>query len=174
MAGMRRCDNCHERDAVVELTQVADDKKVELHLCEKCAAEKGISTSASLTKIPVGGLVAALGKGGQAAAALPSFTHTGTCAGCGASLEDFRETGRLGCAECYRSFEGPLRDLLRRLHGASRHLGERYSTPGAQPLEELASRAQLRERLKHAVESERFELAAELRDRLRALEEGRG
>ena len=174
MAGMKRCDNCHERDAVVELTQVADDTKVELHLCEKCAAEKGISTSASLTKIPVGGFVAALGKGGQAAAALPSFTHTGTCPTCGGSLEDFRETGRLGCADCYRTFEAPLRDLLRRLHGASRHLGERYVSPGGEPAEETISRAQLRERLKAAVENERFELAAELRDRLRALEEGRG
>ena len=44
-----RCDNCHEREAVIELTQIADDKKVEVHLCEKCAAEKGISTSASLS-----------------------------------------------------------------------------------------------------------------------------
>lgn len=169
-----RCDNCHERDAVIELTQIADDKKVELHLCEKCAAEKGISTSASLAKIPVGGLVATLGKGNQAAAALPNITQKGTCPSCGASLEDFREAGRLGCAACYWTFEGPLRDLLRRLHGASRHLGERYTTPGAEPGDEGSSTSQLREQLKVAVESESFELAAEIRDRLRALEEGRG
>src|SRR5262245_38451240 len=117
-----RCDNCHEREAVIELTQIADDQKIEVHLCEKCAAEKGINTAASLTKIPVGGFVAALGKGSEAAAGLPSITQTGNCQACGASLEDFREAGRLGCAECYRTFEGPLRDLLRRLHGASRHL----------------------------------------------------
>ena len=169
-----RCDNCHERDAVIELTQIADDKKVELHLCEKCAAEKGISTSASLAKIPVGGLVASLGKSNQAAAALPSITQTGNCRTCGASLEDFREAGRLGCAACYWTFEGPLRDLLRRLHGASRHLGERYASPGTEPGPGQPSTIQLRERLKVAVETESFELAAELRDRLRALEEGRG
>lgn len=171
---MARCDNCHEREAVVDLTQVADGKKVELHLCEKCAAERGISTSASLAKIPVGGLVSAMAKSAQAAAALPSFTQTGTCKACGASLEDFREAGRLGCASCYWTFEGPLRDLLRRLHGASRHLGERYAIRGAAPGSEVEepSAAQLRERLKVAVETESFELAAELRDRLRALEEG--
>lgn len=169
-----RCDNCHERDAVIELTQIADDQKVELHLCEKCAAEKGISTSASLAKIPVGGLVATLGKANQAAAALPNITQKGTCRACGASLEDFREAGRLGCAACYWTFEGPLRDLLRRLHGASRHLGERYASPGAEPGGEEPSTTQLRERLKVAVETESFELAAEIRDRLRALEEGRG
>jgi protein arginine kinase activator len=169
-----RCDNCHQREAVVNLTQIANDQKVEVHLCEKCAAEKGIETAASLGKIPVGSFVAALGKASEAGAGLPGPTASGTCPSCGASLVDFRESGRLGCGECYRAFEGPLRDLLRRLHGASRHLGERYLAPGEEPGEEAPTTAQLREQLKLAVETESFELAAELRDRLRALEEGRG
>jgi protein arginine kinase activator len=168
-----RCDNCHEREAVVNLTQIADDQKVEVHLCEKCAAEKGIGTAASFGKIPVGSFVAALGKASEAAAALPGMSQTGSCGNCGASLSDFRESGRLGCAECYHTFEAPLRDLLRRLHGASRHLGERYVAPGEDGGEEPPTTAQLREQLKLAVETESFELAAELRDRLRALEEGR-
>jgi protein arginine kinase activator len=111
-----RCDNCHERDAVIELTQIADDKKVELHLCEKCAAEKGISTSASLAKIPVGGLVATLGKGNQAAAALPNITQKGTCPSCGASLEDFREAGRRMChllLDLRRATPGPAAPVAR-------------------------------------------------------------
>jgi protein arginine kinase activator len=169
-----RCDNCHQREAVVNLTQIADDQKVEVHLCEKCAAEKGIETAASFGKIPVGSFVAALGKASEAAAALPGPTPSGTCKTCGASLADFRESGRLGCADCYRTFEGSLRDLLRRLHGSSRHLGERYAAPGDARGEEQPTTDQLREQLKLAVEAESFELAAELRDRLRALEEGRG
>ena len=52
------------------------------------------------------------------------------CARCGATLQDFRESGRLGCAECYQAFEVPLRDLLRRLHGSTHHMGERYVDPG--------------------------------------------
>ena len=169
-----RCDNCHEREAVVNLTQIADDQKIEVHLCEKCAAEKGIETAASFGKIPVGSFVAALGKGPEAIAALPGVTQSGACPTCGASLTDFRETGRLGCADCYRTFEAPLRDLLRRLHGSSRHLGERYAAPGEEQVEEPPTTERLREQLKLAVETESFELAAELRDRLRALEEGRG
>ena len=167
-----RCDNCHERDAVVHLTQIADEQKVTVHLCERCAAEKGVETSASLGKIPVGSFVAALGKASEPGASLVGPTPPGACASCGATLTDFRESGRLGCAECYRSFAGPLRDLLRRLHGSSRHIGERYSPPGTEPEEEVETVLQLREQLRMAVESESFELAAELRDRLRALEEG--
>jgi protein arginine kinase activator len=100
-----------------------------------------------------------------------------TCSRCGGSLQDFRESGRLGCPDCYRSFEVPLRDLLRRLHGSTQHMGERYADADkekAGPVE-LAGparpqAAELREQLRLAVETENFELAAELRDRLRVLE----
>ena len=39
-----RCDQCHEREAVVFLTQIAQDQVIKLHLCERCAAEKGVET----------------------------------------------------------------------------------------------------------------------------------
>jgi protein arginine kinase activator len=94
-----------------------------------------------------------------------------TCVRCGGSLQDFRESGRLGCSECYRSFEIPLRDLLRRLHGSTHNMGERYSEGvGSAAPSERPQAAELREQLRVAVETENFELAAELRDRLRVME----
>ncbi len=168
---MKRCDQCHEREAVVSLTQVADEQKTTLHLCERCAAERGVETGASLGKIPVGSFIAAQAKAADVAAALPGPTPGGSCAVCGATLQDFRESGRLGCADCYVSFEGPLRDLLRRLHGSTRHVGERYLAPGGGPLPVAPSGELLREQLRLAVEAERFELAAQLRDQLRAVDE---
>ena len=65
------------------------------------------------------------GEGGRSRRPAPS--RRDACARCGATLQDFRETGRLGCPDCYRTFEAPLRDLLRRLHGSTHHLGERYA-----------------------------------------------
>jgi len=61
---------------------------------------------------------------------------------------------------------------LRRLHGSSQHVGERYDMPGAEgsdsdPRSELL---ELKAQLRRAVEGENFELAAELRDRIRVLE----
>jgi protein arginine kinase activator len=168
---MKRCDQCHEREAVVSLTQVSDEQKTTVHLCERCAAERGVETSASLGKIPVGNFIASLGKGADVAAALPGPTPGGSCSACGATLDDFRETGRLGCADCYRSFESSLRDLLRRLHGSTRHVGERYAIPGQRLPQEPPSGAMLREQLRQAIEAERFELAAQLRDQLKASEE---
>ena len=88
-----------------------------------------------------------------------------------ASLQDFRESGRLGCSECYAAFEAPLRDLLRRLHGSTHHIGRalRRAGTGRAGADDQAT-TELREQLRLAVETENFELAAELRDRLRVLE----
>jgi len=77
----------------------------------------------------------------------------------------------LGCAQCYESFQTHLRDLLRRLHGSSQHVGERYAPPGADDAADPRIQLlDLREQLRRAVDSENFELAAELRDRIRVLE----
>ena len=162
------CDQCHEREAVIHLTQIVDEQVTTLHLCERCAAEKGVESAATVGKTPLGGFLAAMGKG-----VTPQVAGIGgACPRCGATLQDFRESGRLGCPECYRSFEAPLRDLLRRLHGSTHHVGERYAEPGREPAAELAAdgRESLRQQLRLAVETENFELAAELRDRLRVLE----
>ena len=120
----------------------------------------------SVTKTPLGTFLAAMGKEAET----PAPKSADTCAAAVRSLQDFRESGRLGCPECWRAFETPLRDLLRRLHGSTHHVGERYGDGQGAAGEPKVEVADLRERLRVAVESENFELAAELRDRLRVVE----
>ena len=160
-----RCDHCHEREAVIHLTQIADDLAVQLHLCEKCAAEKGVEPSHALVKSPLGGLLAQLG---PAAVADPGLDVR--CPRCGAGLADLRDAGRLGCPECWEVFAAPLTDLVRRLHGATRHLGEWYTPPGTAEEEGVvpAEVERLKEELRAAVAAEDFERAARLRDELRS------
>jgi protein arginine kinase activator len=163
------CDNCKEREAEIQLVKVEHDAKVTLHLCKQCAQQKGVETGDSILKSPLGGFIQAMGKAGTSV--LPTPADGLRCAACGSTLKDFRESGRLGCAQCYESFATHLRDLLRRLHGSSQHVGERYAQPGsggeADPRRELL---ELKEQLRRAVDMENFELAAELRDRIRVLE----
>jgi protein arginine kinase activator len=163
------CEQCREREAVIHLTQIVNEQVTTLHLCERCAAEKGVESPSSVAKTPLGSFLAAMGKG--LPEQIPATPRAGdTCSRCGATLQDFRESGRLGCPECYRSFEPQLRELLRRLHGSTHHMGERYLDRGAAPPDPRQDAAELREQLRVAVETENFELAAELRDRLRVLE----
>lgn len=167
-----RCDQCKERDAVVHLTQIVEEQVTTQHLCEKCAAERGVESSTLLPKTPLGSFLAAMGK-----APGPRGAGTGAaCPGCGATLQDFREAGRLGCGECYATFGAELRDLLRRLHGSTTHMGDRYLAPGeSAPAADAPAAVEdpalaLRDRLRTAIAAEDFELAAELRDRLRTVE----
>jgi protein arginine kinase activator len=119
------CEQCREREAVIHLTQIVNEQVTTLHLCERCAAEKGVESPGAVPKTPLGTFLAAMGQ--ELPEQTPAPKAGDTCARCGGSLQDFRESGRLGCSECYRSFEIPLRDLLRRLHGSTHHMGERYS-----------------------------------------------
>jgi protein arginine kinase activator len=162
------CDQCREREAVIHLTQIVNEQVTTLHLCERCAAEKGVESPSGVVKTPLGSFLAAMGKNLPETVSAPRSGDA--CVRCGGSLQDFRESGRLGCPECYRSFEIPLRDLLRRLHGSTHHVGERYADRGAPASEARVETADLREQLRLAVETENFELAAELRDRLRVTE----
>ena len=163
------CEQCREREAVIHLTQIVNEQVTTLHLCERCAAEKGVESPGSQPKTPLGTFLAAMGQ--ELPEQAPTAPRTGeSCSRCGGSLQDFRESGRLGCPDCYRSFEVPLRDLLRRLHGSTHHMGERYNDREPAPIQERPQAAELREQLRLAVETENFELAAELRDRLRVLE----
>jgi protein arginine kinase activator len=162
------CEQCREREAVIHLTQIVNEQVTTLHLCERCAAEKGVESPGAAPKTPLGTFLAAMG---QELPETPAPKTGDACPRCGGSLQDFRESGRLGCSECYRSFEVPLRDLLRRLHGSTHHLGERYTESGGTTQPNGQHRAiELREQLRVAVETENFELAAELRDRLRVME----
>ncbi len=62
-------------------------------------------------------------------------------------------------------------DLLRRIHGSSQHVGEVYLPATTAPFDDTQrTLAELREQLRRAVETENFELAAELRDQIRGME----
>jgi protein arginine kinase activator len=159
------CDNCKERDAVVHLTRIVENAVTQLHLCEKCAAAKGVETTLAVPQHPLGDILQAV----QQQAAVAS-EDAPSCAFCGATARDFRATGRLGCPHCYDAMERSLRELLRRLHGSSRHVGQRYEAPVTFVDEKSDSLHDLRDRLRRAIESEQFEVAAELRDRIRQLE----
>jgi protein arginine kinase activator len=165
------CDQCRERDAVVHLTQIVGQSVAQVHLCERCAAERGIETTVAEPKHPLGDFLQAVQ---HQASQLPGDLPR--CAYCGTSLQEFRASGRLGCAHCYAAFDQSLRELLRRVHGATRHAGWRPTAAAPVPAGDpstvdRASRiAVLREELARAVAAEAFESAAALRDQIRALE----
>lgn len=160
------CDDCHENDAVVQLTAIKDNVVVQLHLCERCAAQRGVETTVNtLPKHPLGEF---LNQVQQQLVSAP--TDTTKCSFCGSTMADFRASGRWGCARCYVHFETSIRELLRRVQGHSRHIGRSYEVPQGESHERSAVLGELRARLRRAIDSEQFEQAADLRDRIKGME----
>jgi protein arginine kinase activator len=90
------------------------------------------------------------------------------CPNCGLRFMEFRVGGRLGCPADYEAFGPGLLPLVRKLQGASRHVGK-VPARGQRPGGRLRLRAELRE----AIAREDYEAAAHLRDRLRQEEPDR-
>ncbi len=158
------CERCGDNEAIIHLTQIENNQMNTSHLCEGCAADKGLDTVATTEHHPLSEFIAQVGKGGEDSAA------TGPCPYCGMKLDEFKKLGRLGCPQCYVAFEPHLKGLLRRLHGGTQHLGKVYLPPDPTQAERVERLAGLRRKLDKAVETEDFERAAQIRDMIRTLE----
>ena len=164
--GSHACDNCGSKDAVIHLTEIQNNEATICHLCEKCAAAKGLESDEEAPGFPLTGFLAQMG--GEESE--PYHGGEDTCGFCGLTFADFRETGRLGCPHCYATFDAHLRGLLRRIHGGTQHVGKVYLPPDPTATEREKRLEGLRRRLERAVASEDFERAAALRDEIRTLE----
>lgn len=159
------CDVCKEGDAVIQLTEVEGSGVRLLHLCERCAAERGVETTVSAPKAQITDFLQSVHQAMQA-----TQGDAARCTFCSSTFRDFRSTGRLGCAHCYDAFENSMRDLLRRVHGNSKHVGRVYQSPASEIIPDGGTANELRDRLRRAIESEQFELAADIRDKLRGMD----
>jgi len=155
------CQRCQE-EASVHLTESAQGRRREVHLCADCAREAGLVPPADEAPPPlaldavVQGLIVA--HVGELVGELAGLT----CPVCGLKFMEYRARGRLGCPHDYQVFARGLLPLLQRTHGATRHVGKvARSRPAA------ADRLRLRSGLRDAVAREDYEEAARLRDLLR-------
>jgi len=193
-----KCDQC-ELEATVHELRVVSGKKVEKHLCERCARKQGIAVQPSSLSVPE--LIekyiqqaAEANKPGKGGAPGQSPPKPAACPKCGTEYLEFRKTGLLGCSECYATFEAQLGPLLERAHeGGTHHIGKlpqrRLSTPanriaegapesgsGADtvlggPSQRADRVAALRKQLDEAIRTEQYEHAASIRDELNRLAE---
>lgn len=161
------CDECKQKTATVHLTQFYNGKKIETHLCDTCAAQKGAMIMDGQFSIP-NLLGSFLGHhfGIQHTA---SSAGTVTCPHCGFTFNDITHTGKLGCAECYREFDEALEPTLRRIHGNSQHIGKVPARSGEKVRLKKQIEA-LKAKLQEAVAAEKYEEAAEIRDSIKELE----
>ena len=154
------CEECQKNEATVVITVTAGGEVTTRHLCPDCMKKM----EQSFAQGDVQGFLSSLLSILSSAPKPPALT----CSGCGLTYEEFQQTGKLGCAQCYTDFAEQLRPLLQRIHGRSQHAGR---APAGQQKECELSRCidTLRAQMEQAITQEDFESAARLRDEIRAL-----
>lgn len=155
-----KCEKCHMNEAIVFIKQTINGESLEMNLCESCAAEQEQPLSDDTFSFQqfLGGFMDSE----------QNQTQTETCPTCGMSLQDFKRSSKLGCAECYRKFADDIRPIARRLHGTARHNGK---VPGriGQEVQHKKLLGQYESQLKIALMKEDYEGAALYRDKIKEL-----
>jgi len=163
-----QCQICNKNDATIHLTEIIDGTRSEMHICEQCAVDQDISIK---SHIPINELLSNL------LAVQPSDDELAgpserelVCPNCGFTLAQFRKEGVLGCPRDYEVFEKTLIPLIEKAHdGKTSHCGKiPLKTP--KDTKKQMELLNLRQQLEAAVQSEDYELAAELRDRIKQSE----
>lgn len=157
-----KCGKC-PKVATLHITEIVSEEQVEEHhLCEDCA-QKYLSEPGQKVKSPA---VPEAGEGEEASGFMGR-----ECPVCGMKFVDFRNSGRLGCPHDYEEFKEDLVPLLENIHGETRHCGK---TPRRLPQtrQTQSELVQLRKQLTQAIQKEAYEEAAQIRDKIRRLEEG--
>lgn len=170
---MMLCEHCRERQANVHITQVVNDKRVELNLCETCyQKEAGKFNLLVQPDLNIHSLLSGLFQL-DAHTEKAATAKDPACTGCGLTFSDFTSVGQLGCSSCYQVFQSELAPVLHRIHGQAAHVGKVPLRTGGQVRvrKEIAG---LKAQLQEAVQREAYEEAARLRDQIRQREEELG
>lgn len=155
MAKPLKCDVC-DKPATVHLTQIINNQIHKIDLCETCAEQKGITDPSGysladlLVKPDVSGI---------------SEVNLLSCPECGCTQREFKKTGRVGCAVCYETFDALVAPALVNMHKGDVHRGK--VPKRALERKSFTDRLDtLEAELQEAVESERYEDAARMRDEI--------
>jgi len=160
-----KCDICGIREAMIYIQQIMGSEKVEFHLCEQCAAERGISADDEKFELSLPNLLSDL----LSVKEEKSSSGPRVCSTCGRTVEEVTKKGMLGCGECYSVFAPQIRAMLEDTGVQIRHVGKFPRRLHAFKTY-LVDVARLKKGLQEAVHREDYEKAALIRDRIRELE----
>lgn len=158
------CEKCKKNLATTHIRTVVNGVVREENLCGYCAANAGYT---SITHNTFAGMLASML--GEITNSSYSLNET-KCAVCGSKFSDIAKNGKMGCTECYKTFNAELLPYLKRIHGSIKHTGK---VPNKAPLmvkpqnETIES---LRLELNRLVSEEKYEQAAIVRDKIKKME----
>lgn len=160
------CQNCHKNTATVHFTQIINNEKTQTDLCQQCAMQQNwlnISLPMEVSNFLGGFIKAPSEQSGQ------TIERTDMCEKCGMTFNEFLQTGKMGCDNCYRQFGARITPLLKRMHRNVNHTGK---VPEKLYKDIMAGKEIniLEKELQTAIKNEEYEKAAVLRDKIKAMQ----
>lgn len=170
---MDRCERCNKYQANVHIVKVFDGMKKELNICEKCAKELGEFNLNSVLDVDntfslniLSGLVEYFNNN-QPSSVIK--VNDSECSKCKTTYAEFKNSGFLGCDECYKQFSKILAIFIKRVQKGMEHAGKIPSRCGGEVIKRKELN-ELKDKLQKAILSEEYERAAELRDLIKKME----
>ena len=168
------CEICHKNEATIHIQEIIGGQKKSMHLCSSCAAAKQQGEGLDLGPFNLAGLLYKLS--GNSSADEKSSDSTGNagglvCSVCSWDEQRLKSTGKVGCENCYKVFAPILNDVIRNMHRGSSHMGKQPAGKGQELAMLHRQLAELQKKLQQSIETEDYENAAVLRDKINALKE---
>lgn len=161
-----KCQICGTHSATTHVTKRINGQTSEWHLCAECAAKHGVGVPQA------GGLsIDSLFGGLLTQPFLRESDPTTVCPVCNMSFRQIVAQGSVGCPTCYTTFYDRLRPSIQRVHGKTSHIGKTASA-GSDEVRRQREIETLKSELERALAAQEYERCAELRDRIKLLEEG--
>ena len=154
---MTTCDLC-EQPAIYHDVRIVNGVHGTTHLCHEHAIEAGINLGPVDLSVVL---------------EIPQFvdelSSAASCADCGMTIAQYKKASLLGCPTCYNTFKEQLEHIIAKVQSNhTQHIGRAPSQINAQADRHLKVRRLLKQ-LENAVNQEKYEHAATLRDQLRDL-----
>ena len=169
---MDKCERCNKNQANVHIVKVFGGIKKELDVCEKCAKELGEFNLNSILDVEntfslniLSGLVDYFNNNQQSSVVKITDSE---CPKCKTTYAEFKNTGFLGCDECYKQFSKILAIFIKRVQNGTEHNGKIPARCGEKVIK-MKELNDLKDKLQKYVLSEEYEKAAEVRDLIKQL-----
>ncbi|MCF7791862.1 MAG: UvrB/UvrC motif-containing protein [Victivallales bacterium] len=176
------CEICKKKEAVVHIQEIVKGRKKTVHMCQDCAASKGVE-AIGMQGINIAEILYNLSTQNS----FPKKENTlnsdknkkyskkrkpiqlTLCPNCKWDSEKFQKTGRLGCEKCYEAFSDIIIKTISNIQKGNLHIGKRPGENTSETSMLMMDILNLQKQLEACIAKEEFEKAAEIRDKLNGL-----
>lgn len=168
------CQKCHEKTAAVFISSIVNGKETRMYLCNDCAKDYPIFNFSTDEPFSIKEIMEKFKEDEILAENKENLksdinNEEIVCSACNTTYNEYRETGKLGCGNCYKVFENQLKLLLNTMYSYTGYIGKIPKSNDNHIYVNNEIKI-LREDLNLAVEKEEYEKAADIRDKIRELE----